>query len=397
MKCPACNSENTEIYLDTNLTTFFFPVSENLIKKINKEPIKLMICLSCSHIFQVDLNQKTLDLIYSEFYQHYNLDTSTEFQEVYRDRTVEFMANLLVNEKSQKVIDIGCGEGTYFPFFQEMGYDCFGLEPSEKAKIAKTNNPKAKIEQRYFESSDVNVFDTEFDVVFMNWALEHIMDIDSFFSTLDKYLKIGSKLVIQVPDLQYYLDNSLPLFYEHEHINYFSKETLSELLKRKGFRIVSAKNGDCPSLLICGEYIGSKDYKAESYKELVKTNLDFKNKSEQLRQTIQKTLSENDKIIIYGLGLVSFWISDYCLKEADFEKIELIDDNRFYHGKMVPSFNKKLKEYPPGQNIEDTLVIICTSPVYHKKIRNSIKHKFTGNYRVATIENNQILISNPSI
>ena len=42
---------------------------------------------------------------------HYNLDTSIEFQDVYRERTIEFMKIVLTQEKDQKILDIGCGTG----------------------------------------------------------------------------------------------------------------------------------------------------------------------------------------------------------------------------------------------------------------------------------------------
>lgn len=391
-KCPVCGSRCTEDYLDTNLTTFFFPVLDEVIKKIKKESFRLKICQNCSHIFQAEIKKDLIDLIYNEFYMYYNLDTSIEFQDVYRERTIEFMEVVLSQEKDQKVLDIGCGEGTYFPFFETIGYECFGIEPSGKAKIAKERNPNAYISDEYFETSETNIFNTKFDIIFMNWALEHIVEIESFFKKLKKYVKVGTKLIIQVPDVQYYIDNNLALFYVHEHINYFTIETLSLLLEKKGFQIVGQKYGDCPSILICGEYTGTENKKEVNYSGLLRIKKKFIRENDELKKKINETLLKSEKIILYGMGLLAFWIGDFCLDKVDLGKIELIDDNEYYHGKVVPLFNKKLKIFSQGYNLDETLILICTSPIYHNKIRKVIKNKFIGNYKIATINNNDIVI-----
>ncbi len=391
-KCPACGSRCIEDYLDTNLTTFFFPVPEKLIGKITKEPFNLDICKECSHIFQAQVKKEIIDLIYNEFYMHYNLDTSIEFQDVYRERTIEFMKVVLSQEKDLKVLDIGCGEGTYFPFFETIGCKCFGIEPSGKAKIAKKRNPNANISDEYLETSETNIFNTKFDIILMNWVLEHIVEIESFLKKLKKYLKASTKLIIQVPDVQYYIDNNLPLFYVHEHINYFTIETLSLLLEKKGFQIVAQKYGDCPSILICGEYTGTESKKEVNYSGLLRIKKKFIKENDELKKKINGTLLKSEKIILYGMGLLAFWIGDFCLDKVDLEKIELIDDNEYYHGKVVPLFNKKLKIFSQGYNLDETLILICTSPIYYNKIRKVIKDKFIGNYKIATINKNDIVI-----
>lgn len=273
--CPACGSAHIEDYLESNLTTFFFPVPENIIEKVKKEPFKLKNCAACSHVFQTNIRTELLDLIYSEFYLHYNLDTSVEFQEVYRERTIEFMAQTLTRGKDLKVLDIGCGEGTYFPFFESMGYECYGIEPSKKIKIAKEKYPNAHLSPEFFEAHEENIFGTTFDVILMNWVLEHIAALGPFFTKLKEYITTDTKLFIQVPDMRYYMDNDLALFYVHEHINYFTIETLQILLERKGFKIAGQKHGDCPSVLICGEYTGLENNKTAHPPELLKEKKDL--------------------------------------------------------------------------------------------------------------------------
>jgi len=96
-ECPACGSNRIEAYLERDLTTFFFPVPQEMINKVRKEPFALGICNECSHIFQTEIKPALLSHIYNEFYVHYNLDTSVEFQKVYRERTISFLDGMVSN------------------------------------------------------------------------------------------------------------------------------------------------------------------------------------------------------------------------------------------------------------------------------------------------------------
>ncbi|MBC7617218.1 MAG: hypothetical protein H7202_14240 [Pedobacter sp.] len=92
------------------------------------------------------------------------------------------------------------------------------------------------------------------------------------------------------------------------------------------------------------------------------------------------------------MGLLAFWIGDNCLKKDDLKKVELVDDNIYYKGKFAPMFNKKLHVFPDGHNFDDTLILICTSPVYHEKIKKAINQKYSGNFKIASIKENVLVI-----
>ena len=144
--CPVCGSKNTEKYLKTYLSTFFFPLPEDLLNKAKPEIIKLNICNNCSFIYQVDVKNHLIELIYNEFYKHYNLDTSVEFQRVYRERTIEFMKEVLHNDRVHpKALDLGCGEGYNSKYLVDQGFQVVGVDFSEIAiQRAKRNSPQTE-------------------------------------------------------------------------------------------------------------------------------------------------------------------------------------------------------------------------------------------------------------
>lgn len=398
-KCPICDSTNITELINKKLITFLFPVPKNTITKIKNEKINIQICLNCSHVFQIDINDNLINLIYSEFYKNYNLDTSAEFQNVYRDRTVNFIDIFLnkYDKTNANMLDIGCGEGTYFPYFLSKGYTCYGFEPSNKHLIAREKNPRAIISSSYFEEANKNIFHTKFDIILLNWVLEHVVDLSNFFMILKNYCKSGTKIIIQVPDLMYYIENDLYLFYVHEHIHYFSHVSIEKCLNNFGFKILSYKNKDCPSLLVCAEYIGkySKINFKNNIDKLCKSIVDFVDKGNKLSNRAKHLFNNYNEIYFYGIGTVSYWLSEYCLSEKIKSKVKVIDDNDFYFGKIAPSFNKKIIKISEVGTVQNATFFIGTSPVYRNRIIRKIKKNVSGKYDLVFIQDEDFkIISN---
>jgi len=400
-KCPVCLSVAVQELVNEKIVTFFFPVPKSLLSKINRKKIKILFCNSCTHVFQVNVNVKLINLIYADFYNHYNLDTSIEFQKIYRDRTLEFIdKNLGDNNNNLNILDIGCGEGTYFPFFSNYGYDCFGFEPSNKNIIAKEKNPNAVISSSYFEDHYENIFKIQFNIILLNWVLEHLLSLDNFFSILKAYCEPGTKIFLQVPDLLYYIENDLYLFYVHEHIHYFTPFSIQKCLERFGFDLIEYKNADCPSLLVCAEYSGKQVIinPNNDIEQSISSLINFVHRGNELGEGAEKVFDGYDEIYFYGLGTSTYWLGEYFLNDVIKKKVKVIDDNEFYFDKIVPSFRCTITKIDEINQIKKGVFFIGTSPVYRKNIVNKILGKVSGNYDIVFIEDNNFqVIANTSI
>lgn len=394
--CPTCSSKDVQELINNKLVTFIFPVPKSTLSKINRQAIRLYICSCCCHVFQYDINISLIDTIYSDFYRHYNLDTSIEFQKIYRDRTLKFIKENLIGTSNDaqvgqyKALDIGCGEGTYFPFFHDLGYECYGFEPSEKSKIADKNNTAAIISQAYFEEENENKFNVLFDVILLNWVLEHVLDLDKFFEKLKLYIKGGTKVFIQVPDLMYYVKNDLYLFYIHEHIHYFTPHSISKILNRHGFNLISHKQADCPALLLCAEYTrGSEvDYKKINKAITTQEINNFIVRGEVLGASANKLFGEYAEIFFYGVGTPTYWIGEYYLSKQIVSRVLILDDNEYYYNKHVPSFGCKVIQIKDIKKVTNACFFIGTSPVYREKIIKRIKLNIVGKFDIVYIHNN---------
>lgn len=92
--------------------------------------------------------------------------------------------------KDAKILDVGCGSGTYAHFWKEQGYNVTGLDISEKSlEITRSKGVycvKGDVTKRLpFE-------DNEFDLVYSDGLLEHFIDpkpvLEEIFRVSRKYI-----------------------------------------------------------------------------------------------------------------------------------------------------------------------------------------------------------------
>ena len=228
------------------------------------------------------------------------------------------------------------------------------------------------------------------NIILLNWVLEHVLDLDNFFLTLKYYCELGTKVIFQVPDFEYYVNNDLHLFYVHEHIHYFTPSSLQQCLSRFGFKLLEYKNGDCPSLLACAEFTG--DTHKLNYKSIEKTVDKFLLKGKILGRNANKIFDNYDNIFFYGIGTSAYWLGEYYLSDKIKNRVNIIDDNKFYFNKYVPSFNCQITRLEEVKKINNGIFFIGTSPVYRDKIIDKIINKVKGNFDILVIDNDNFNI-----
>lgn len=109
--------------------------------------------------------------------------------------------SLLPPLKNKRVLDAGCGSGTYTRYFVENGASVVGIDASNlaisKAKQRITEQVSfllGNLEQplNYLE-------DKSFDFIFSNLVINYVIDWDRLFKDFFRILKIGASAIIVVP------------------------------------------------------------------------------------------------------------------------------------------------------------------------------------------------------
>jgi len=211
-----------------------------------KEGFRFLKCNKCS-FFYVNpiLNEAALYKAYEgeasndAFFEVYLSNTQQSFDRAGFERVLKHL-DLLNKPQSKKIMDVGCSFGHFLKVAQERGWDDIGVDLNEKAVDYANNVVKVKVLKCLL--ADAKFPPDSFDVVTLWNVLEHVPDPRSLVKDSHRLLKKGGILFIETPNI-----DSLATRIMHEkcitfggrnHINYFSKKTVSRMLEEEGFELV---------------------------------------------------------------------------------------------------------------------------------------------------------------
>jgi SAM-dependent methyltransferase len=109
------------------------------------------------------------------------------------NRRLGFVAAAIPNGSGRRLLDIGCGDGSFLLAAREVGWDVMGTELNP--------GPARDIGLDVRESIDQLPCSASFDCITMWHTLEHMLDILSMLLNIGRLLKPGGKLIVAVPDL----------------------------------------------------------------------------------------------------------------------------------------------------------------------------------------------------
>ncbi|MEL6589904.1 MAG: class I SAM-dependent methyltransferase, partial [Bacteroidota bacterium] len=101
-------------------------------------------------------------------------------------------------QAGQKVLEIGCGQGSFIAKLQSEGYEATGLELNEHG-VALACEQGLDVRGELVQDHAL-VAANQYDLVCSFQVLEHIADIQSFIQAKLDCLKVGGKLIVAVPN-----------------------------------------------------------------------------------------------------------------------------------------------------------------------------------------------------
>ena len=158
------------------------------------------------------------------------------------------VAKTISNIETGSLLDVGSGEGFTLSYFDNLGWDCLGLDFSSAG--VKNKNPKQVrllIQGDIFENlEEIIKGDKKFDFIFLDNVLEHVLKPSELLVNLNKIISDDGILVVDVPNdfslLQKYLMGNNHIDREFwvsppDHLSYFNKDGLINLAKDTGWKI----------------------------------------------------------------------------------------------------------------------------------------------------------------
>ena len=366
--CPVCDSTQVEPFTTlARLPVFLFPVPADVVGRITRQDFHLTLCGACGHLFQGVQDPELLTRIYEDLYRHYQLDVSNEFAGVYLGKFREFFQS---HGKGRSLLDIDCGEAPLGGFFQSLGFAYSAIEPSPKHAKATANNPGADIRKDTFRPG---VFDRKFDVVLLNFVLEHLFDLGEALSLLrDEYLEPGGRLFITVPNVATYLRDGIQ-FYAHEHAQFFTPNTLHHALETRGFTVVAERSAGEPAIWVCAENQVTGRPSDEGLEQDLALKRQFLAQQQVMASEAREALASERHVVLYGAGLPAFWLAEAVLKENPNREVDLVDDNPAYQGRHVAILDKPIRRLSDLVFTGVPFIVISTSAPYQDAIEEKIR------------------------
>lgn len=163
--------------------------------------------------------------------------------------------DLLNKNKNTKILDLGCGNGSFANELFKKGFDIYGTDASEMG-ILEAN----KLIPNRFHIQDLSsdqlpkeLSSINFNTVISTEVIEHLYDPRSFISFAKNILlkNGGGEIIISTPYHGYLknlllaitnkLDAHFGPLWDGGHIKFWSKKSLSTLLEEFGFKVTHFK------------------------------------------------------------------------------------------------------------------------------------------------------------
>lgn len=272
----------------------------------------------------------------------------------------------------KKVIEIGCGRGEYLTLMNQAGWDAYGVEHLQTS-VDHAMKTGLRVEQNYLEKSDTRLNGAPFDAFVIFNFLEHIPDISRFLSAIRANLTQDGIGLVEVPNFDMMLRQSLSTEFIADHIYYFSESTLRRTLEINGFDVVESR-------VIWHDYIISAIVKKRQGLDFT----GFTHHEKHLRNEISSFLDETGKgrLAVWGAGhqaLATITLTGIA------DRIDyVIDSAPFKQNKYTPASH--LPIYGPGILDDDPVdTILIMAAAYSQEIANQIRTRYGGKFQLAIL------------
>jgi SAM-dependent methyltransferase len=245
--CPVCNSKEIHEVLqvmDHTVSNEIFPVWH---------------CQNCSLRFTQDV---PLENEISRYYQSGDYISHSDIKKGVVNRLYHLVRSITIRQKKNlitrytalnkgKILDVGCGTGSFLSTMQDESWEVIGLEPDEKARTLAIH--------KGLQVEPVNkLFDFEpssFDAITLWHVLEHVHELHAYLDQLRLLLKKNGVLFIAVPN---YTSSDAVHYQEGwaaydvpRHLYHFSPASMKTLLSGHRLNMEAARPMWFDSFYVC--------------------------------------------------------------------------------------------------------------------------------------------------
>lgn len=303
--CRLCKSRDFELMIDFGRR----PIAHRLLTSAEAPedtyPMALHFCRACGLI-------QVLDPIDPEIlYTDYNYNFSAWKTEPHLD---DELGAIMARGPFANAVEIGCNDGTFLAALRDRGVaTCVGIEPNPvSGAIARERGLAVhRTMVNPIVTEDILRAHGAFDLVVSRQVIEHVPDLDNFFTCIDRLLAPGGALFLDMPDFEpSLLVGDCSAVWE-EHVSYFTEPVLRRLLRRHGFTLSELRKYDFSSgcLAVLARRVdanagGNDGENEESVVGLAAAYGDAVRRFEsRLRRRLSADRQRGTEVVLYGVGV----------------------------------------------------------------------------------------------
>lgn len=223
--CPVCRHNLARLLFTLRDINFFVPGEFQLVK-----------CSSCGVLY---LNPRPTREAISKYYppQYWAVPPPPDIPAYLDNAMRRVLAYLTGSHPGGRVLDVGCGVGNMLALMRTMGFESFGLEPSEHA--CQLGRQRYDVEVVCARLGEAPLADETFDAVTFFDVLEHLHDPVDDLKIAYRLLKPGGSVFVKVPNasaLQARLFGAYWYYFDPpRHLVNFTPQSLRRALEAAGF------------------------------------------------------------------------------------------------------------------------------------------------------------------
>ena len=209
-----------------------------------KEDYTIARCHSCGMLFRVPQpTSEELSQMYTEaYYQPWNLEKEELVKKIKMKTFERRLQEIQKYVRSGKILDVGCATGFFLEEAKSKGFEPYGIELSE---FSFKEGERKFGDHIYLGTIEEIPFEINFfDVITMFDLLEHVKNPLTTLRCCRRILKPRGIIAAVLPDtssISAQLMRKNWTHYKKEHLFYFSKQTITSLMKQEAFEVMRNK------------------------------------------------------------------------------------------------------------------------------------------------------------
>ncbi len=292
--------------------------------------------------------------------------------------------------EGKKFLEAGCGRGEFLSVLKEFPVEVWGMEHrADLAELAAENG--LKVFRGFTETEDTVLPGAPYDVFLSFNFLEHQPQPGVMLRCIRNNLTEKGMGLITVPSLEYILQYDG--YYEliHDHIAYYTFETLRNLLESCGFEVLEEEmvNRDTLSVIVrkTEEAACGKERTPAAPVDVSGLIASRRYIDEEVNGLVDRLRAQGKKLAVWGASHQGFTLT--ATTRLGDKVSYIIDSAPFKQGRFAPTSH--LPIVAPDHFFSDPAdAILIVAPGYTEEIASVIREKFGEQVEILALKSNHL-------